>query len=196
MHEIVDEQGVEAVVDTVAARAGVAVEWVDAGLLARATPDTRPPIGVHGTQTDGIVFIGAAPLLGRLDAAALHELALTAARRGDGTVRLTPWRSVLVPGVRADRADPTTAELARVGLVTEPGDPALSVVACVGSAGCSAGLADTLADARNLIDDLRRAGGSNEPTPSVHISGCAKCCASRGIHDVTLVAVGPGRYAS
>jgi precorrin-3B synthase len=207
VHELVDEQGVEAVAAEIGARAGVAVVWVDARLLVRATPQTRPPIGVHRTWQDGVVFVGTAPVLGRLDAAELSELALAAGRHGDGTVRLTPWRSVLVPGVPADRAEALVAELAGLGLVTDPTDPALSVVACVGSAGCSAGLADTLADARSLIDDLRRTGGNdrndrnvrndgNRPTPSVHVSGCAKRCASRRDHDITLVAIGPGRYAS
>jgi precorrin-3B synthase len=202
--ELVQARGIDPVVEEIGSRAGVDVEWVDAGLLVRATPQARPPIGVRGTGQEGVAFVGAAPVLGRLDAAELHDLALAADRHGDGTLRLTPWRSVLVPGVRADRAHALVAELARIGLVTEPADPALSVVACVGSVGCAAGLADTLADARGLIDELR-AGASGASgaktandgrTPSVHVSGCAKRCASRATHDVTLVAVGPGRYAS
>jgi precorrin-3B synthase len=187
VHQFVGDHGVDAV-------AGVVVEWVDPGLLDRATPQPRAPIGVHRSRREGDVFVGAAPVLGRLDAAALDALGDLADRYGDGTVRLTPWRSVLVPGVQADRGPALLAELAGLGLVTDPADPALSVVACVGSAGCAAGLADTLADARSLIADLRRAGTS--ASPSIHVSGCAKRCASRATYDVTLVAVGPGRYRS
>jgi precorrin-3B synthase len=193
--DLVAADGLEAVVEEVAARAGVAVDWVDAGLLARTTPQARPPIGVHRTRGPD-VFVGAAPVLGRLDAAALGALARLASRHGDGTIRLTPWRSVLVPGVRTGSVHDLVDGLARIGLVTDAADPALSVVACVGSLGCAAGLADTLADARSLIDDLRRADASDRPSPSVHVSGCAKRCASSGVHDVTLIALGPGRYAT
>jgi hypothetical protein len=39
-------------------------------------------------------------------------------------------------------------------------------------------------------DVLRKAGATDDPTPSMYISGFAKRCASRG------VAVGCGRYAT
>jgi precorrin-3B synthase len=103
---------------------------------------------------------------------------------------------VLVPDVRTDRAPALLAGLGALGLVTDPDDPATSVVACVGSTGCEAGRTDTLADARRLIDQRPRAADADAVTdvPSVHVSGCTKRCASRQVHDVTLVGVGRGRY--
>ena len=63
------------------------------------------------------------------------------------------------------------------------------MIACAGSTGCSAGQADTQADARTLIELLRSAPQSG----TVHLSGCPKRCASRATNMLTLVAIG-GRY--
>ncbi|HEY8526794.1 MAG TPA: hypothetical protein VIL48_17620 [Acidimicrobiales bacterium] len=221
LHEVVADRGLEATVADLARRAGVAVAAVAAGDLDRAAPEPGPPLGVRPARTPGWALVGAAPVLGRLDAPALAALAAASRRHGDGTVRLTPWRTVLVPA-RADTAAALADELRALGLATGADDPAVGVVACVGRAGCAAGHTDALADARRLID-ARRARRSPEPSASgaapdprgsdprgadprspesggpdgrarLHVSGCGKRCASRAVHDVTLVGVAPGRY--
>lgn len=193
VRELVDEAGAEALHAEVRRRTGVAVDRLPPSALERAEPRDRAPLGAHA------LFVGAAPVLGRLDAAQLAAVAAAADGHGDGTVRLTPWRSLLVPvavsalgpDAPAAAAD-LEADLRAAGLVTDPDDPATSVVACAGRAGCPAGLTDTVSDARRLIDARRAAGRG--PGPSVHVSGCGKRCASRRTHDVTLVASAPDRY--
>jgi precorrin-3B synthase len=104
-------------------------------------------------------------------------------------VRLSPWRGVVLPVA----APADVATLQASGFVVDAADPAAHVVACVGAAGCASGAVDAAGDARAVIDELRARPRDGRP-PTVHVSGCAKACASRGRHDVTLVGRDDGTY--
>ncbi|MCA1398601.1 precorrin-3B synthase [Bradyrhizobium sp. BRP56] len=92
-------------------------------------------------------------------------------------LRMTPWRMMLVEGMREM---PGGADL-----VTDAGDPRLRVVACSGAPRCG----DAHADTRMLASALAR----HIPLDArLHVSGCAKGCAHSGSADVTLVATDNG----
>ncbi|MBR0906191.1 precorrin-3B synthase [Bradyrhizobium liaoningense] len=92
-------------------------------------------------------------------------------------LRMTPWRMVLSEG---KREMPNGA-----GLITEPHDPALRVIACSGAPRCREAHADTRALAAALAPRIA-------PDTRLHVSGCAKGCAHSGTAAVTLVATGAG----
>lgn len=146
-------------------------------------PAGPPAAGVHArSERDTAVCAGVA--LGRMSAAQLRSLARVAERHGTGELRVTPWRSVVLPGVAAARLP----ELAAAGLVTGAGSPWHGVSACTGRPGCGKALADVRADATALA----AAGAGGAP---VHWSGCARRCGHpHGAH-VDLVATGEGRYS-
>lgn len=167
---------------------------------AAAAPTTGLPpgagtaVGVHaGAPAEGIGaprWCGAAPLLGRLTPASARGLADLAADLGNGEVRLTPWRGVIVPGLEPAAVPALIAGLERLGLSADPADPCHRVVACAGSAGCHSGLTDTQADGARLVALLRTVAPSVGPG-GVHLSGCPKGCAGGAPAEVTLVG-GPG----
>ncbi len=148
-------------------------------------------LGIQREKEAGLSYIGAVPPLGRMTAAALRRLAGLAAAFGRGTIRLTPWRSVILPGVRSEDAPAAAAALEAAGLVLRPGHPLARMAACAGSAGCASAASHTKEDAAWLADGLASAGESG---PSIHLSGCAKSCAVAGTADVTLVAVAERSY--
>ena len=132
-------------------------------------------------RSDVVPLIGAFPThvgiglpFGRLTADQLHLLAETAA----SDLRLTPFRSILVPGVSAD----LLPHLAAAGFVTSPDDPLLAVAACPGAPACGSASIETRALARSLAVLKPDARGI-----WLHISGCEKSCASSSVHAVTLV---------
>lgn len=92
-------------------------------------------------------------------------------------LRMTPWRMVLSEG---KREMPSAA-----GLITEPHDPALRVVACSGAPRCREAHADTRALAAALAPRIAL-------DTRLHVSGCAKGCARSGASAVTLVATSAG----
>jgi len=167
--------------------AGAAALFAAADLRVEPSPAPRPapqPIGCHplGSRT----LLGLGIPFGALSATTLAHLADLAERHGDGTLRLTPWRALLLPGL----TDPAPVLAAGTGLITDPADPRLRLRACPGTQGCASGRADTRADAAALLGmgTLPRMG-------LLHLSGCAKGCAHPAPAAVTLVAEAEGRYA-
>ena len=137
-----------------------------------------------GRHPSALFFTAAAPF-GRLDAGQLEGLAAIAARHG-ATLRLTPWRSILLAPLAVD----VGMEVSSLGLVVDPHDPRLAIAACPGSPSCLSGEVPAQADAARLAPVL---AGFVERGASVHVSGCAKGCARRAPASITLVGQG-GRY--
>lgn len=146
-------------------------------------------LGVHPQHNDR-VFVGAAAPLGRLDAAMLRDAAQLAREKGDGSLRFTPWQSLLLPNVRREYADEVLARLEALGFLGSSDQPLAQLIACTGSSGCAKAMADTKADARRLAERLQRRGQALE----IHFSGCPRSCAAAHIAPATLLAVAPGRY--
>ena len=144
-------------------------------------------IGAHSQNTDSLVYVGAVPPLGRLDPIMLRGVALLARRFGDGSLRFTPWQSLLLPNVQATDAAQVLAGLRQLNLLTEVSEPLSSIIACTGSSGCGKGLADTKQDALHLATLL--SSGLN-----VHVSGCPRSCAAAHCAPATMLAVSPGHY--
>ena len=165
----------EAVV-AIARRADIDVERGDPGSLDPERGSSVQPIGILAERQPGMWMVGAMPVLGRLSAETLEAVGHLASAFGDGEVRLTPWRSLLIAGVTQGDAQSLCEELRGLGLVVDRTDPALRVVACAGSTGCPSGFTDAQADGHRLIEMLRTERLPDGP--SVHVSGCAKRCAA------------------
>lgn len=106
---------------------------------------------------------------GQMHAATLAALAQL------GALRVTPWRMLVLEGAQNLPALP--------GVITDPADPMLKVIACTGAPGCLQALHPTRSLARALaphVPDL------------LHVSGCAKACAHPGPAPLTLIATAQG----
>lgn len=151
------------------------------GMLEAAGLVARPEAGPLPARSPDAVGLLAGPVLGvaapfgQLQAVQLAALADLAERQGDGTLRVTPWRVLLLPGVG------DTAMAAALGMIVRPTDPRLRVLACTGAPGCGAAMLETRAAAAWLAPRLP-AG-----LPLLHVSGCAKGCAHPGAAPATLV---------
>lgn len=158
---------------------------------AQCAPPIAGPLGTGPQPGPRRRWVGAMPLLGRMDASTALAVASLAQNHAGGTLRLTPWRGVVLGDVAPEDSAGVLAALGRAGLLTDPTDPAVTVVACAGSSGCPSGLTDAPRDARAVLATRRRLGLA---PLSVHVSGCGKRCAQRSPADVTLLGVGPGHY--
>jgi precorrin-3B synthase len=94
-----------------------------------------------------------------------------------GDLRVTPWRMLLVEGLRQMPGLP--------GLILDPDAPIRRVTACTGAPGCLQAHAPVRPLARRLAPQV-------PPGRHLHVSGCAKGCAHPGVADVTLVATPQG----
>jgi precorrin-3B synthase len=172
-------------------REGAAALLRGAGLVPRpALPApavaARPGFLPLGPSGESGAFLLGLPL-GHVSAPRLAALAGLAERHGDGTLRLTPWRLLAIPGVAAGAAPRLGEAVAAAGGIARREDPLLRIRACPGLRGCASASVDTEADAAALAArGLPRAG-------LLHLSGCAKGCAHPGPAAVTLVGEA-GRY--
>ncbi|MER7025924.1 MULTISPECIES: precorrin-3B synthase [Streptomyces] len=162
-----------------------------------ARPERGAPAPAPGLVEgpDGRRALSVPAPLGRLTGAQWRLLARAAAD-GDGTLRLTPWRGVLVPGLTAPTAAARLRECADAGLVTDPESPWYRLGACTGRPGCAKSLTDVRADASAVAAALGRATAL-----PVQWSGCARRCghphgawidvlATDGGYDVSVVRPG------
>lgn len=136
------------------------------GLAASWTTITKPSGGLRlkpGHHALG-ALVGAA--FGQLEAGALKQVMTDTSAKG---LRTTPWRMILLEG-----AERVTAP----DLISSDSSPLLTAQACPGAPFCTTATVETRALARALASQT---GGS------VHVSGCAKSCASKQSVDVTLI---------
>ena len=146
-------------------------------------------LGIYPQQQAGLSAVGGAAPLGRLTPHMLRGAAQLARERGDGSLRMTPWQSLLLPNIAHPHAAAINRELAQLGLLCSPDQPLARLVACTGSAGCAKAQAETKGDARLLATLL----ASGAPA-SVHMSGCPRSCAMAHVAPATLLAQSPGHY--
>ncbi len=185
MRHLLQTMPVEAFVEQLALRLSVSITPVP-----RWRRDARSqalPMGTYPQREAGMASVGAIAPLGRLSAAMLRGLAQIAHDYGDGTLRFTPWQSVLLPNIRAANAPAVTRHLQTLGLLCEAHNPLAHMIACTGSSACAKGMADTKQDARQLAALL------SQPL-CVHLTGCSRSCAAAHVAPVTLLAVAPGHY--
>jgi precorrin-3B synthase len=151
-----------------------------AGLPARPVrirpraPAMEPcPVGPVHIGDRGLCF-GAGAAFGRLDAAMLEAAAEAAERYGDGEIRLTPWRALILPGISAADMNALADFLSDRGFAVDPADERLAIAACGGRSACASATTDTHADALALAAFARRLVPLGI---GIHVSGCAKGCA-------------------
>jgi precorrin-3B synthase len=112
---------------------------------------------------------------------ALVELAESA---GDGRVRITPARAVILPGLKESSRDRVRALIREHGFLSDDRDPLRRVVACTGAPSCSSAWAETRHFARKIAlaaEPLLSLGST------LHVSGCEKSCARSGAAELTVV---------
>jgi len=180
----------DALLDDLERRLGFPVRSNAVATWHRLPPQPNGHLGIVRHGHNPLCFVGAMPPLGRLDPASLTALAELAERHGNGALRLTPWQSILLPGVAAAEAASALADLESLGLQAGPRQPLAMMISCSGSAGCSSALGATQADGLKLAALL----GVDAALPQIHLSGCLKSCASPSSRPITLVATEPGHY--
>ncbi|OLR95391.1 nitrite/sulfite reductase [Actinokineospora bangkokensis] len=147
-------------------------------------------VGVH-EQVDGLFYVGAAPVAGRVSGTTLLELADAAERAGSSRVRFTPQQKVVVLDVPEDRVAGLQAELRDLGLHSDPSPWRRGIMACTGIEYCKLAIVETKARALDLVTKLetrlKDITDTHDLAPvTVHINGCPNSCARIQTADIGL----------
>jgi len=173
-------------------------EVLETQYLKRKLIDGPPPenpdtpvdhVGVH-RQKDGNFYLGAAPIAGRVSGSTLVAVADAAERAGSQRVRLTPHQKLVVLDVPEAKVPALRAELAELGLQTDPSPWRRSVMACTGLEFCKLAIVETKVRAQQLVADLEKSladiNTQLETPVTVHLNGCPNSCARVQTADIGL----------
>ncbi|WP_330270242.1 nitrite/sulfite reductase [Lentzea sp. NBC_00516] len=146
-------------------------------------------IGVN-RQKDGLYYVGAAPVAGRVSGSILVEVAKIAERAGSTRVRFTPQQKIIVLDVAESEIPELKSGLAKLGLQVDPSPWRRGIMACTGIEFCKLAIVETKARANDLVTQLEAnlkdiVDGVTAPI-TVHINGCPNSCARIQTADIGL----------
>ena len=119
-------------------------------------------------------FIGVSAPSGSFNADQLQDFSQILIDHKSQNIRLTPWRSFLIPIHNVKQKQKLLDEMKDLMLITSQDDPRLALIACPGAPKCSQAYGKT----EEVLERLSSYGEyfSSHKDVSVHISGCTKGC--------------------
>lgn len=150
----------------------------------------RLPIGCFLLRHDRVA-LGVGLPFGQASADQLSFLAQAAEESGIPEFRLAPGRALLAICEGRASADAFRQAAAGLGLVVDPDDPRLHVIACAGAPAC----ASAYLPARRIAAELAASPEFASQLPAaVHVSGCEKRCAEPEAPQFTMVGMADGAH--
>ncbi|HXH78827.1 MAG TPA: nitrite/sulfite reductase [Nocardioides sp.] len=142
-------------------------------------------IGIH-EQKDGKFFVGAAPVVGRIDGTTLTRLGDLVARYGALGARLTAYQKLVVLGVDAGDTEAFADDLETIGLTARPSNWRRNTMACTGIEFCKLAIVDTKERSRKLVTELEKRFPDLDTAITVNVNGCPNACARTQVADIGL----------
>lgn len=142
-------------------------------------------VGIH-EQKDGKFFIGATPVVGRIDGTTLTALGDLVEQYGARGARLTAYQKLVVIGVDAADTEAFADGLEKIGLTARPSNWRRRTMACTGIEFCKLAIVDTKERARSLVTELEKRFPELDTPISVNVNGCPNACARTQVADIGL----------
>ncbi len=146
----------------------------------------RDHVGIHAQKQDGLVYVGASVLRGRITPQQLRSAADLADRFADGQVRTTTMQNLLIVNVPQRDAATVAHELEVAALPVQASVFARGTVACTGSEFCKLALTETKGFARWLTQELEERLPDFEEQLRLNITGCPNSCGQHWIADIGI----------
>jgi len=145
----------------------------DGSHLVNSAP--RDGLGVQPQKQQGLHWVGLHVPMGRLDAAAMLELARLARGHGSGELRLTEAQNALIVNVPTDQLEALLAEPLLQRFRPDPSRLQAEAVSCTGNAYCSFALIPTKGTAQGVLEELERRLELPHAV-RMHWTGCPNAC--------------------
>ena len=142
-------------------------------------------VGIH-PQRDGNVYVGVAPIAGRVSGTMLAQLADIVEAHGGTRVRTTPQQKLLVLDIAPEKAESLVDALDAIGLSARPSSWRRATMACTGIEFCKLAIVETKAAAAHLVETLEKSLSDLDVDISVNINGCPNACARTQVADIGL----------
>ena len=146
----------------------------------------RDHVGVHRQKQEGLSYVGATVLRGRLSAGQLHALAELSERYGNGQVRTTIMQNVILVNVPNAKTQELVREIVALGLEVEPTVFYRGAITCTGTEFCKLAIAETKGFAKWLVGEMEERLPEFDQTIKLHVTGCTNSCGQAWIADIGL----------
>jgi sulfite reductase (ferredoxin) len=146
----------------------------------------RDHVGIHAQKQEGLAYVGASVLRGRITPRQLRAAAELADRYADGHVRTTTMQNLLIVNVPQPEAVTVARELEVAALPVQASVFSRGTVACTGSEFCKLALTETKGFARWLAVELEERLPDFQEHLRLNITGCPNSCGQHWIADIGI----------
>ena len=146
----------------------------------------RDHVGIHRQRENGLYYVGAAVLRGRITGDQLEAAADLAERYGNGELRTTVTQNLLFLNIPEANVEPLRKALEAVDLKVEGSAFWRGTITCTGTEFCKLAITETKDFARWLVDEMQTRVPQFDQHLKLHITGCPNSCGQHWIADVGL----------
>ena len=174
----------ESMLAEVERRLGYKFDYAEEGPVAEDI--YRDHVGVHRQKQDGLSYVGATIINGRLTSDQMFALAALSERYGDGHLRTTIGQNILIVNVPNAKVQELVGELGNLGLQVEPTVFFRGAIACTGTEFCKLAIAETKQFNKWLVSELEERIPEFDEQIRLHVTGCTNSCGQSWIADIGL----------
>jgi sulfite reductase (ferredoxin) len=146
----------------------------------------RDHAGIHPQRQEGLNYVGASVLRGRMTGEQLEATAELAERFGSGSLRATVSQNLVIVNVPRAKSGELARELGEIGLHVEGSHFWRGAVACTGTEFCKLAISETKGFTRWLVDELEERLPQFDQQLKLHVTGCPNSCGQHWISDIGL----------
>ena len=146
----------------------------------------RDHAGIHPQRQEGLNYVGASVLRGRMTGEQLEATAELAERFGSGSLRATVSQNLVIVNVPRAKSGELARELGEIGLHVEGSHFWRGAVACTGTEFCKLAISETKGFTRWLVDELEDRLPQFDQQLKLHVTGCPNSCGQHWISDIGL----------
>jgi sulfite reductase (ferredoxin) len=146
----------------------------------------RDHIGIHPQKQEGLNFVGAAVLRGRVSSEQLQAAAELSERFGSGDLRTTVMQNLLIVNVPHKNTELLAHELTALGFPVQASPFVRGTIACSGTEFCKLAITETKGFSRWLTEELDDRLPGFDQDLKLHVTGCPNSCGQHWIADIGL----------
>ncbi|HEY1985594.1 MAG TPA: nitrite/sulfite reductase [Terracidiphilus sp.] len=146
----------------------------------------RDHAGIHRQREDGLSYVGASVLRGRLTGEQLEAAADLADRYGSGALRATVSQNLVFIDIPNSKTGELAQELGKIGLRVEGSAFWRGAVACTGTEFCKLAITETKGFARWLVEEMEERLPQFDQQLRLHVTGCPNSCGQHWIADIGI----------
>ncbi|MGH9615653.1 MAG: nitrite/sulfite reductase [Acidobacteriaceae bacterium] len=146
----------------------------------------RDHIGTHRQKQDGLSFVGASVLRGRMSGDQLKAVAELSEKFGSGEIRTTVMQNLLLINVPNSKTNALTKELQDIGLRVEGSNFWRGAIACTGTEFCKLAITETKGFTRWLVEEMEYRIPEFDQQIKMNVTGCPNSCGQHWIADIGI----------